>query len=175
MSQFFVALLAAVLALAGNAVQLALQDRAKRSGEQRSFTREWHAEAVDTLTDLDLLFRRLRADATAGPRDDRSHQVIEEQWEGGLLRRLRRLKYGHPTEGVRACASTVEEKYLYVIIAAGRSDDNGPPRMRLGEEKRGARVRDLDEALKALQTAVENALSQDNKPLWPVQRRARRP
>lgn len=129
LSAFLLALVAAVLAVAGNGVLQRLQNRAKAREELRQFVRDLHGATVDTVVDLDLLLRRLRSPALGGSSAEeiaKTRRMIEKRWEGDLLRRVRRLRFGHPDPDVRRTAEFLEDDFWPLLGAATKPDDGNP-------------------------------------------------
>lgn len=165
---FAASLLAAVLAVAGNSLQLHLQDRAKRREEGRSLIRSLHTETVDTVTDLDLFMRSIRPAAWLGrPQGSdklaATRELIESRWEGDLLRRLRRLQFGHPAPEIRAAVMKMEESLWSYVVAAGVASDEVDPDFAglYTYEVRQRISQDTDKALVRLKHTVYQALYQE--------------
>ncbi|MBA8823823.1 hypothetical protein FHX42_001152 [Saccharopolyspora lacisalsi] len=158
---FYPAIIAAVLALAGNAVLLQLQTKVKIAEERRNFVREKHDETVDVVADMTLFLRELRRYVIVPPTAEdlqKTESIITERWEGDLLRRLGRLRFGHPDPDVRQAAEQVDtDSWPYITAAAYREDagaDAGFPSPMFSPEKRKEISRAMDSTMKEFRRAV---------------------
>lgn len=163
---FLLALAAAVLAVAGNGLLLRFQTRAKVREELRQFVRDLHPATVDTVVDLDLFVRELRSPAL-GPADEKEVQHVRKRakkgWEGDLLPRMRRLRYGHPDPDVRHAAEVMEDE-MWPLIVTARTPEEGYPGgvVKPPTPERRARVLEAAEAALAdFRLAVYNAPRRD--------------
>lgn len=158
---FIAALLAATFALTGNAVMLTLQNRAKVREESRAFVRQLHNETVDAVADMDLLMREIRASVIAGidqGKVDKLRSIIKDKWEGDLLRRVRRVRFGHPDPDVQAAAEQIEDDFWPYLAVAERVDDGSIPFLRpLTLEDRAATSEAMENAIVEFRRAVYHA------------------
>src|SRR5262249_41514819 len=108
--------LAAGLALVGEALQTRHQER-RLARAERDLPQP---EANELVAELDLLVRRLGAAALLGSSvtGEEPQHLFEQNWEGDLLRRLRRMGFGHPSPQVRAAARTVKDRMWPLFVAA---------------------------------------------------------
>lgn len=125
---FLTGLLGGVVALSGKSLMHLIQSRSKVREERRAWVRSLHSETVDVVADMDLFIRSIRAAAVAGPGAFLSREEIkakvDEKWEGDLLKRIRRLKFGHPDPDVRDAAEEVEDAaWPYISVASAPRDD----------------------------------------------------
>jgi hypothetical protein len=165
-SAFLLALAAAVLAVAGNSLLFRFQTRAKVREELRQFVRELHPSTVDTVADLDLFVRELRSPAL-GPADDKEiasvRKRIRKGWEGDLLPRMRRLRYGHPDPDVRRAAEVMEDE-MWPLMSMAKTPEEGHPNWPSKpptQERRGEVLNAAEAALAQLRLAVYNAPRRD--------------
>jgi hypothetical protein len=160
------AMLAAALALVGNYVLLRFQTQTKVREERRQFVRELHGDTVDLLVDVDLFVRSLRSSAVAGTTNSenvaRVREVIQVGWEGDLLRRVRRARFGHPDPDVRDAAERVDdEMWPFIVMASSPERERGAfPHTKTPEERLQA-VRNLESAMVELRRAVYGAPHRD--------------
>ena len=110
------AILAAALAMSGAALLGWFQER-RLQIPPRELPR---LEAGELVTELDLLVRRLGAAALLGASTtgDEPRLLFEQEWESDLLRRLRRVIFGHPRPQVRAAARRVKDAMWPLFVAA---------------------------------------------------------
>jgi hypothetical protein len=47
---------------------------------------------------------------------------VEEKWEGDLVRRTRRIQFGHPDPEVRSAAEKVEDAFIPLVVSARTLD-----------------------------------------------------
>lgn len=155
---FLSALLGAVAALSGNAVMFILQGRAKIKEERRAFVRQLHWETVDVVADMDLLMRELRSFVVAGcqgkEREEKVKVITDEKWEGDLLRRVRRLRFGHPDPDVRATAEQLEDDFWPYMTTALRPAEETFPFPSITHEERGKVSDQMDAAMIEFRKAV---------------------
>ncbi len=163
-SAFLLALTAAVLAVAGNSLLFRFQTRAKVREELRQFVRELHPSTVDTVTDLDLFVRELRSPAL-GPADDKEVKSVRKHirrgWEGDLLPRMRRLRYGHPDPDVRHAAEVMEDEMWPLMNMAKTPEHPSWPSKPPTQERRGEVLNAAEAALAQIRLAVYNAPRRD--------------
>ena len=144
-SALLLALTAAVLAVAG----------------------DLHGTTVDVVADIDLFVRRLRSPALGGnTRTEiaKTRKVVKKLWERDLLRRVRRLRFGHPDPDVRRSAEFLEDDIWPLIGAATRSDepeDLLPFMKPMTSEQRSAVLERVEISLAELRLAVYNAPRRD--------------
>ena len=128
-SGFLLALTAAVLTTAGNRLLLSFQTRAKVREELRQFVRDLHLDTVDTVADLDLLMREIGSATLVGPKHKGGREemkaIVDTRWEQDLLRRMRRLRFGHPDPDVRAAAEIMEDE-MWPFVTLAQTDDDQP-------------------------------------------------
>lgn len=161
-SAFLLALAAAVLAVGGNSLLLRFQTNAKVHEELRQFVRELHPSTVDTIADLDLFVRELRSPAL-GPADDKEVQHVRKRirkvWEGDLLPRMRRLRYGHPDPDVRQSAELMEDEMWPLMVMAKTPEQGHPnwPSEPPTQERRGEVLNAAETALAQFRLAAYNA------------------
>ncbi|MEV8183288.1 hypothetical protein [Specibacter sp. NPDC078692] len=118
--------IAAVLVLIGNAAFFRVQTTAKVKEELRAFVRELHPTTVDWVVDLDLLLRELRSRSVSGESSDTQtnfSQKVESSWEGDLVGRTRKIRYGHPDPDVRTAAEDFENAFIPLVVSARTTDD----------------------------------------------------
>ena len=141
---FGAAVLAAALAMAGAALQSWYHDR-RLEAPVRGLPQP---EADEFVTELDLLVRRLGAAALLGASvtGDEPRLLFERNWEGDLLRRLRRVVFGHPSPPVRAAARSVKDKMWPLFIAATDIDCEGYESLR-HPDQRARVVAEIDAAM----------------------------
>jgi hypothetical protein len=135
------ATLAAALALLGNYLLLRFQTKTKVREERRAFVRELHSHTVDMVVDLDLFVRSLRSAVITGTTSDEHREqvkeIIESRWEGDLLRRVRRARYGHPDPDVRRAAEHMDDvmwPFIVTASSAEREPDSFPPTKNRGRK-----------------------------------------
>lgn len=160
------ATLAAALALLGNYLLLRFQTKTKVREERRAFVRELHSDTVDLVVDLDLFVRSLRAAVITGTTSDKQRRQVEEliesRWEGDLLRRVRRARFGHPDPDVRHAAENLDDVMWPFLVTASSPDqepDSFPPTKT--EEERRAVKNDMEQALVELRRSVYAAPHRD--------------
>lgn len=163
---FLTALLGGVVALSGNAVMHFIQNRTKVREERRSFVRSLHAETVDVVADMDLFVRSIRAAAVAGSDTQEERDAVkgkvDEKWEGDLLRRVRRLRFGHPDPDVRVAAEQVEDAAWPYMTAAGHAyDEPANSLFRLRETERTKAVDAMSRAMVEFRRSVHAAPTRD--------------
>lgn len=125
---FGAAILAAGLAMAGASLLGRVQERRQQTPAQDLP----QPEADQLVTELDLLVRRLGAAALLGAATtgDEPRQLFEHDWENDLLRRLRRVIFGHPRPQVRAAARRVKDAMWPLFVAATDIDCEGYEELR---------------------------------------------
>lgn len=156
------AVLAAAIALLGNWLLLRFQTKAKVRAERRAFVRDLHPTTVDLVVDLDLFVRSIRSDVIGGATDRSAvKQRIEAAWEGDLLRRVRRARFGHPDPDVRDAADGVEGHMWTYITTAMKEEQPPPPIKPLSEDQRGIISQEMEAVLKELRRAVYVAPNRD--------------
>lgn len=160
---FLLAVAASALTLLGNSIFFRVQSRAKVREELRQFVRDLHQTTVATVVDLDLLIRLLRASALTGNmviagRD--AKQIIGDQWDDDLLRRMRHLRYGHPDPDVRRSAEQAEDAMWPMLVEASRDEDEGETRDQR-QARRSEVVNQVTTAMAAFRLAVYNAPRRD--------------
>lgn len=160
------AILAAVLALVGNYLLLRVQTTVKVREERRAFVRELHADTVDLVVDLDLFVRSLRATVLIGTKseDEGNHtrELIESQWEGNLLRRVRRARFGHPDPDVRRAAENMDDvMWPFIVMADSPQQEEGPFPPTKTEEQRRTAKDEIEAALVELRRSVYAAPHRD--------------
>ena len=166
-SGFLLALTAAVLTTAGNRLLLAFQTRAKVREELRQFVRELHLDTVDTVADLDLFMREIGSATLVGPVHKGGSEaikvVVEDKWENNLLRRLRRLRFGHPDPEVREAAELMEdEMWPFVSLATtDRERDVTGRGRRPSNDERSRAYQAARDAMVKFRVAVYNAPRRD--------------
>ncbi len=139
------ALLAAALALLGNYVLLRFQTKIKVREERRAFVRELHSEAIDLVVDLDLFIRKLRSAAVGGTVSSEERQrirdLIQSDWEGDLLRRVRRARFGHPDRDVRQAVEQMDDAmWPFMVMARSPEHEDRPfPPTKTEQERRTAK------------------------------------
>lgn len=163
---FLIALLGGVVALSGNAIMHLIQSRTKVREEGRSFVRSLHAETVDVVADIDLFVRSIRAAAVAGSDTEAERAAVkakvDEKWEGDLLRRVWRLRFGHPDPDVRVAAEQVEDAAWPYIAAAGHAYEepaNSLFRFRVSEREKA--VETMNRAMVEFRRSVHAAPTRD--------------
>lgn len=141
---FGAALLAAALALAGGAVQNWYHERHLVEVTPDPV----QPDAGDLVVELDLLVRRLGAAALLGASvtGDDPQRLFERNWEGDLLRRLRRVVFGHPSSQVRCAARVVKDKMWPLFVAATDIDCAGYAALR-HPDQRARVVAEIDAAM----------------------------
>lgn len=157
------ALLAAVLALAGNYLTFGLQNRAKVREERREFVRQQHSQTVDLVVDVDLFVRSIRSDAIGGADDeDATRALIEERWEGDLLRRVRHARFGHPDPDVRRAAEVIEdEMWPFITMAKHAYVEGDSAPWNYDYDKRRPIAKAMEAALAELRRSVYAAPHRD--------------
>ena len=168
---FIAALAAALLALVGNYFMLGLQTRARVREELRAFVRELHDETVALVVDLDLFVRATRGAALAGCERESELQEtrdrIEREWEGDLLRRVRKVRYGHPDADVRDASERLDDD-MWPFIVMARSpyrEEVGIPLPPKTPQQRSEATRAVDEAMVVLRRTVYAAPHHDVSPV----------
>jgi hypothetical protein len=117
---------------------------------------------VDLVVDLDLFVRSIRGDVIAGAHDEAGARAkIDADWEGDLLRRVRRVRFGHPDPDVRDAADGVDNAMWIYIIAAGLKLDPPAPLPDYSVEERRVISFEMEAALKELRRAVYLAPNRD--------------
>lgn len=155
-----VAVAASVLTLAGNWLIQRSQSRAVVRSELREFVRAMHLDTVATVADLDLFMREIRASVLTGMKQRpgsklTSQELVEAEWDGGLLRRVRLLRFGHPDPDVRLAAEQMEDAmWPYVTSAVTERKD-------VKDDARRETLDYADNAMRLLRTAVWNAPRRD--------------
>ena len=160
------ATLAAALALLGNYLLLRFQTKTKVREERRAFVRELHSDTVDLVVDLDLFVRSLRSAVITGTTSEehreQTKEIIESRWEGDLLRRVRRARFGHPDPDVRRAAEHLDDVMWPFVVTASSPDqepDSFPPTKT--EEERRTVKEDIEQALVELRRSVYAAPHRD--------------
>ncbi|TQS88611.1 hypothetical protein EU811_20935 [Arthrobacter sp. TS-15] len=126
-STLLIPVVAAFLALLGNSLLLRLQTRVKTKEELRAFVRELHSGTVDLVVDLDLLVRELRSSFLYGSpwseeEQARVSELAKTAWEGDLLRRTRKISYGHPDPDVRDASHKLDTSVSDLITVVRTTD-----------------------------------------------------
>lgn len=160
------AVLAAALALLGNYLLLRFQTKTKVREERRAFVRELHSDTVNLVVDLDLFVRSLRSAALTGTTSakerDRIKSLVESTWEGDLLRRVRRARFGHPDPDVRRAAEQMDDVMWPFIVMAGSPDhEEGPFPPTKTEAERVSAKEAVEAALVEIRRAVYAAPHRD--------------
>ena len=149
------AVLAAGLALAGEALQSRHQER-RLARAERDLTQP---QADELVAELDLLVRRLGAAALLGSSvtGEEPRQLFEHNWEGDLLRRLRRMGFGHPSPYVRAAARAVKDRMWPLFVAATDIDCEGYEQLR-NPDQRARVVAEIDAAMVELKRVTHTGV-----------------
>jgi len=87
---------------------------------------------------------------------------VDEKWEGDLLRRVRRLRFGHPDPDVRVAAEQVEDAAWPYITAAGHAYEepaNSLLRYRVSEREKA--VETMNRAMVEFRRSVHAAPTRD--------------
>ena len=149
------AVLAAGLALAGAAVQNWHQER-RLAISNRTLVQP---EADELVTELDLLVRRLGAAALLGSSvtGEEPRHLFEQNWEGDLLRRLRRMGFGHPSPHVRAAARAVKDRMWPLFVVAADIDCEGYEELR-HPDQRARVVAEIDAAMVELKRVTHTGV-----------------
>jgi hypothetical protein len=127
---FGAAVLAAGLAMSAAALLGWFQER-RLSLPPRELLPRPEADG-ELVTELDLLVRRLGAAALLGASTtgDEPRLLFEQDWESDLLRRLRRVIFGHPQSQVRAAARRVKDTMWPLFVAATDTECEGYEELR---------------------------------------------
>jgi hypothetical protein len=149
------AVLAAGLALAGGAL-LNWHQECRLATADRDLPRP---DADELVTELDLLVRRLGAAALLGSSvtGEQPRHLFEQNWEGDLLRRLRRMGFGHPSPRVRAAARAVKDRMWPLFVAATDIDCEGYEELR-HPDQRARVVAEIDAAMVELKRVTHTGV-----------------
>ncbi len=149
------AVLAAGLAMAGTALLDRHQER-RLAAVDGSLPQP---ETDQLVAELDLLVRRLGATALLGASvtGNEPRELFERNWQGDLLRRLRRVVFGHPSPQVRAAARGVKDRMWPLFVAATDLDCEDHDELR-HPDQRARVVAEIDAAMVELKRVTQTGV-----------------